>query len=515
MGYLMGIDMGSTSTKAVIYDIEGNIASFASRPTEVAHLDAEHPTWAFWEPDKVWGDTIAVIREATGKLSHPNEINGVAVTGMGQDGLPLDVNGQWLYPFISWHCPRTERQSRAWSEKIGAEKLFSISGKQVMPIDTVYRLIWMQENEPEILAKTDKWLLIEDFINFMLCGRQATDLSMASCTSLLDQKTRDWSDELIAQAGIRRQLFPEVLPSATVLGNITENSSSQTGLAQGTPVVLGGHDCICAALAVGAFQPNIMMDITGTWEIVLQSAPKLMLDQPIFKAGLTVESHVAKETYLTSGYSPSAMMLEWFKDNYGFEEKGLEKKSGQNIWTILMEKAAAMPCGANGAFFIPHFAGAGPPDNDNRSLGAFVGLSNATDKASMFRSMVEGLNYQFRGIVDAMEAALGINPKKIIAVGGASRIPFWMQNKADVTGRTIEVPAMEEATALGAAILAGIGVGIYRDEADALEQTFKPGRIYTPDEGSKSKYDCYYQIFKEISASLRDVNHRIFDKFRT
>ena len=515
MDYLMGIDLGSTSIKAVIYDTEGNIAAFASRPTQVAHLEPDHPTWAFWEPDKIWGSSIEVIKEATGKIDRPADIKGVAVTGMGMDGLPMDEKGQWLYPFISWQCPRTEPQSRAWSAKVGAEKIFNITGKQVMPIDTIYRLIWMAENHPEILAKTDKWLLIEDFVNFKLCGRQATDLTMASCTSVLDQQARNWSDELIAKAGIDRRLFPEVLPSASVLGDVTDAAAKKTGLAPGTPVVLGGHDYICAALAVGAFRPDVMMDITGTWEIVLQSAPELILTKNIFDAGLIVESHVARDQYLTAGYSPSALMLEWFKDNYGFEEGILEKKSGKSAWEALMAKAAATPPGANGAFFLPHFAGAGPPDTDNRALGAFVGLSTVTDKGNMIRAMIEGLDYQFRGIVTAMEEALNVNTQKIIAVGGAGKNEFWMQNKADVTGKLIEVPDNEEATTLGAALLAGIGVGVYRDEAEAYERTFRPGRIYEPDAALVTKYEGYYKIFRDVFAGLKDVNWRIFDEFRT
>jgi len=510
----MGIDLGSTSIKAVIYGLDGNIIAFASQPTEVAHLDPEHPTWAFWEPEKIWNSTVAVIKESVGKISDASEIKGLAVTGMGMDGLPIDEHGKWLYPFISWHCPRTEPQSRAWSQKVGAENIFNISGKQVMTIDTIYRLIWMKENHPEILEKADKWLLIEDFVNFMLCGRKATDYTMASCTSVLDQQARNWSEALIAEAGIDLELFPEVLPSGTPIGEVTAKASSATGLAVGTPVVLGGHDYICAALAVGAFLPDVMMDVTGTWEIVLQSSPELMLSREIFNAGLLIESHVAKDTYLVAGYSPSALMLEWFRDNYAHEEKTLKEQTGTSEWAYLMEKAEKALCGSHGAFFLPHFAGAGAPVNDNRALGAFVGLSMNADKGSMIRAMIEGLDYQFREIVEGMEWALQTQTQKIIAVGGASRNSFWMQNKADVTGKTIEVPDMDEATTLGSALLAGIGVGIYKDEQEAYERTFKPGKTYEPDLSLKSKYDAYFEIYKDIYANLKTVNWTIFDEFR-
>jgi xylulokinase len=515
VGYLLGIDLGSTSIKAVAYDLEGNIIAAGSVPTEVKHLNSDHPTWAFWDPDIVWQSTIAVIKSVLAQTGDAAAIKGISVTGLGMDGVPIDRQGQWLYPFISWQCTRTEPQSRAFSEKIGREKIFSIAGKQVLHIDTIYRLIWMRDNYPEILAKTDKWLLIEDFMNFMLCGRKATDYSMASCTSVFDQQTLHWSDELIACAGVDQALFPEALPSGTVLGGVTKAAAKKTGLKAGTPVVLGGHDYICAGLAAGAIVPDVIMDVTGTWEIIVRSLPHLILSKEIFQAGLTVESHVAKRIYLLAGYSPSALMLEWFRDNYGFEENEIEKRTGRPYWDSLMEKAAKAPCGSNGAFFLPHLAGAGTPILDSRSLGAFIGLSTATDKGCMVRSIIEGLDYQFKEILFSFEKALPGGIQKIVAVGGAVRNHLWMQNKADVTGKLIEVPDLEEATTLGAALLAGIGLGIYKNEHDAFQQTYKEGHIYEPDSNRHKEYAEYYDIFKKLYPSLKEVNQRIFDSFKS
>jgi xylulokinase len=515
MGYLLGIDLGSTSIKAVAYDLAGNIAASHSVPAEIKHLDSDHPTWAFWDPDIVWNSTIMVVKNVLDQTGNAADILGIAVTGLGMDGVPLDQNGQWLYPFISWQCTRTEPQSRNFSQKIGAEKIFSITGKQVLHIDTIYRLLWMNENHPEILDQTDKWLLIEDFINFMLCGRQATDYTMASCTSLFDQKSLNWSDELFGRAGLDPALFPQALPSGTVLGGVTQDAAQKTGLMAGTPVVLGGHDYICAAVAVGAFVPDVMMDVTGTWEIIVRTLPRLILNAEIFQAGINVEAHVAKEAYLLAGYSPSALMLEWFRDNYGFEENENENRGVKPAWESLMEKAAKAPCGSNWVFFLPHLAGAGTPDIDSRSLGAFIGLSTTTDKGCMLRAIIEGLDYQFKDILLSFERALPGSIQKIIAVGGAVRNQLWMQNKADVTGKVIEVPALEEATTLGAALLAGIGLGIYTDEKDAFQQTYKEGQIYEPDLDRQKQYEDYYHIFKKMYPSLREVNHEIFNRFKS
>ncbi|MCU0875983.1 MAG: FGGY-family carbohydrate kinase, partial [Pirellulaceae bacterium] len=186
MDYLVGIDLGSTNLKAIVYDATGRVAARASRPTQRFNPDPERPQWAIWKPEQIWGGVAESLREAIGQLDDPSRIRGVAVTGMGMDGVPLDEQGRWLYPFISWHCPRTEPQHKWWLEHVGAERQFAVGGNQIWVFNTVLRILWMMENEPQILARTHKWVLIEDFVNFMLCGALATDYSMASTTLLFD-----------------------------------------------------------------------------------------------------------------------------------------------------------------------------------------------------------------------------------------------------------------------------------------------------------------------------------------
>jgi len=277
MDYLLGVDLGSTSLKAVIYDLQGNAVASGSRLTERFHPSAEHPEWTVWQPEQIWGGAAAAIRDASGALDDPRQIKAVAVTGMGMDGLPVDENGQWLYPFISWHDPRTAPHLKWWQENIGAERVFSIGGNPLWPINSALRILWMAEHEPGILARTDKWLLIEDFLNFMLSGRRATDYSMASCTLLFDQRKLDWSEELLEASGIDRRLMCDAYPSGTVLGEVGATAAQATGLPQGTPVVLGGHDHLCGGLPVGAFRPGVVLDVTGTWEIVETATAKPVL----------------------------------------------------------------------------------------------------------------------------------------------------------------------------------------------------------------------------------------------
>ncbi len=512
MDYLMGIDLGSTSLKAVVYDLDGNVIARGSRPTERFHPNPDHPEWTVWEPEQIWRGTAAAIADAVAGLNDPRQVRAVAVTGMGMDGLPIDGGGRWLYPMISWHDPRTAPQFQWWKENIGAQKVFSIGGNPLWPINSALRILWMAEHEPEIMARADKWLLIEDFLNFMLCGCRVTDYSMASCTLLFDQRKLDWSEEMLAASGIDRRLMCDARPSGTMLGEIHEEAARATGLPAGTPVILGGHDHICGSLPVGAFRPGVVLDVTGTWETVLTATSEPVLKPELQPMGMTVQAHVARGMHTVWGGCVAAEMLEWYRKQYGFEAARKAGTEGGSEWDHLMAAAAASPPGARRVMFLPHMSAAACPVVDDRGLGAFVGLSNLATRGDMLRAMIEGLDYQFLDIVTAMEAGLGSKMEKFIAVGGAVRNEFWMQNKADVVGRPVEVPNVEEATPLGAAILAGIGMGLYKDEQDAFERVYRPGKTYHPDAKLSSQYAEWFQLYRQLYPALAPVNHQLFDQ---
>ncbi len=509
MDYLMGIDLGSTSLKAVIYDLDGKAAAAGSRPTELVHPDEKHPEWAVWQPEQIWGDTAAAVRDAVSKLDDPRQIKAVAVTGMGMDGVPIDESGRWLYPFISWHCPRTGPQLQWWKDHIGAEKTFATTGNTLWHICSALRILWMAEHEPEILARTDKWLLIEDFLNFMLCGRRATDYSMASCTMLFDQHKLSWSHEMLRASGIDGRLLADAYPSGTVLGEVTSEAAKATGLPEGTTVVLGGHDHICGTLPVGAFRPGVVLDVIGTWESVLIAMAEPGLTPELQKTGMWVQTHVARGRYAASAANVAADMLEWYRKQFGAEARQKAQTEGGSDWDHLMAEAKDSPPGARRVMFLPHMSGTNSPVVDNRSLGAFVGLSNLATAGDVLRAIIEGLDYQFLDIVTTVEENLGKRLDKFIAVGGATRNEFWMQNKADVLGRPIEVPDVEEATPLGAAILAGIGVRLFRDEEDAFGRVYKPGKTYEPDAELSARYAEWFPIYKQLYPALKQLSHQL------
>jgi xylulokinase len=500
MSYLLGVDVGSTNLKAVLFDTSGRQVAKRETPTELCRPDPAHPEWAVWRPEQIWGGIAQAIRGALADAGG-GEVLGVSVTGMGMDGLPVDAGGRWLYPFISWHCPRTAPQLAWWQEHVGAGEQFARGGNQLWPFNTALRLLWMRENEPEIFARTHKWLLIEDFVNFMLCGELATDYSMASTTLLFDQRTRAWNADFLARAGLDRALLCDPAPAGTRLGQVHEAAAAATGLKKGTPIVLGGHDYCCGCLPTGAFDPGVILDVLGTWEMVVSALQEPVLTDEVRRMGVLVDSHVARGRYAVMGATVAADMLEWAKREIGLPAAGGGEPASE--WSRLVELASQAPAGSNGVFFLPHMSGSFCPVLDPASAGAFVGLRSVASRGDLFRAVIEGVNYQFLDILRAFGQGLGVKGDRLVAIGGPTKNQLWMQNKADVTGLAVEVPDIDEAVPLGAAVLAGIGAGVYADEREAFARVWRPGRSYEPDPRSQARYSELYGRYRALYPALR------------
>lgn len=269
MDCLLGIDVGSTSMKALVYDTDGHVLSHASRPQVSLANDPAHPNWQVYLPENIWDGIASAIHDAVSQLDSSVRIRAAAVTGLGADAVPLDASGEPVYPFINWLCTRTTPQFDWWLANVGLEKTFDIAGWQPFVWSTVLRFMWLKENEPEVYRKTHKWLIVEDFVNYQLTGKYSTDYTDASPTLLFDQRKLTWSDELLSLAGIDKDLLPVPQPSGSFIGEVTPEAAARTGLAPGTPIFQGGHDYLIGALAAGIIKPGVILDVTGTWELVL------------------------------------------------------------------------------------------------------------------------------------------------------------------------------------------------------------------------------------------------------
>jgi xylulokinase len=512
MEYLLGIDVGSTSMKAVIYDLDGNVVAQASQPTISLANDPEHPNWQVYLPEDIWNGIASAIKEAVNQIDSAELIRAAAVTGLGADAVPLDEKGEPVYPFINWLCTRTAPQFDWWLETVGLEKTFQVSGWQPFVWSTVLRFKWLKENELDISHRIHKWLIVEDYINYQLTGRYSTDYTDASPTLLFDQRSLTWSDELLQSADIEKALLPEPQPSGSYVGEVTSEAASKTGLMPGTPIFQGGHDYLIGAIAAGAIQPGVFLDVTGTWELVITPIASPEWKPEIREMGLTIEAHAVQGLYCLWGGGTAANMLEWYKVQIGVEAR--QRAEQGDVWSHLMDEARSASPGAGGIFFLPHFNGTACPNLDPNSLGAFLGLNDTTSRGDLVRAVIEGLDYAFFDMLQAVERGAGQRAEKITAIGGAIRNEFWMQNKADVCGRVIEAPEIEEATALGAAMLAGTGVGLYKDLHDAVSRVYKPGKVFEPNPKLTSQYAEFFEIYKEIYPALKSVNKRIYERFR-
>lgn len=519
--YLLAIDIGSTTIKAIIYDYNGNIVASGRRKTQVFFKEEKGKRFAFWMPDNIWNSVCDSIKDALRGVGDSRNIKALTVTGFACDGVPIDENGNWIYPFISWHDTRTIEQLEWLEKNISFEKIYSINGQRPWVHNTILRTLWVKENLPNVYNRIYKWLLIEDYINFRLCNVIATDYSLASTTLVFDQQKLVWSKDLFDFFDIKTEIYPEPKPSGTYLGEVTLEASKATGLKEGTSVILGGLDGLLGVYAAAGDQGENLVGVVGTYEHYHRCLDKPVLRKEGLDASIICQAHVIKNKYGVYGVAVSSGVLEWFKDNLCGEEKIEAENTGKSIWEILMEKATRSKVGAGGVFMLPDVYGSACPIQDNFSRGVFLGISSLTNKEDFIRAVVEGLNYKgfelYSVIRDYTAPWSSENTskkkkdyEKVIVTGGATRNSFWMQNKADIYGIVVEVPEIEEATPLGAAMVAGIGIGVYKDFKDAYEKVKKPSKEYYPNNENHKKYIEYYEnVYKKLYKSCRELNRYI------
>lgn len=344
--YLLGIDVGTTNCKALIFGTDGVQRAAASVLTPVHYPRAG---WAEHDPEALWQAVVAVVRQALGQ-AEPARVRGVAVASMAEAGLLLNTDGRPVTPFIAWYDSRSDPQYRRWLDQFGDQRFLPIAGNRPNPIFGAFKLQWLRDNQPDAYAAAARWLHVSDYVAFRLCGVQATDYSLATRTMLFDLPQLRWSDALIAAAGLRADLLPAAVPAGTRLGGVTPAAASATGLAVGTAVGSGGHDHICGALAAGAYQEGAGLDSMGTSEVAFLPLNTLQLGA----AGgvrCSFNAHVARGKYcVTKGIHSSGAAIDWAARLLNLGDTGI---AGYER----MEAAAAQaPPGSGGVFFLPHLA---------------------------------------------------------------------------------------------------------------------------------------------------------------
>lgn len=491
--------MGSTNVKAVVYEPDGRTVALASAPA-ITHYP--RPAWAYYKPDELWGQAVGVLREVTAQIDDPRRIAGIAVASVGEAGVPVDATGEPTYDFIAWFDRRTIPQRDRLQRTIGEDALFATTGLSLQPIFSLCKLLWIKQNEPEAFARSARWLHVADWLAYRLSGVLATDWSLASRTLAFDIRRRDWDTDILQAVGIPRTMLAPAVASGTRIGAVTREAAAATGLPVGAAVAAGGQDHVCGALAAGVTERGQVLDSIGTAEALFVALDQPLSDPLLGRQGYTQGAHVvAGNYYVYGGLYTSGGSVEWLRDILG-ERAELE---------TLMAEADRIPAGSLGACFIPHLRLANAPHHDARARAAFIGLSSDVTRGAMTRAVLEGLAYEARTSLEPLLAYAGIDRMPEIAViGGMARNELFLRIKASVMETTLRVLDLAEATALGAAILGGIGAGVYADVPDALRTVRATPRTLAPNPAEVPVYAAYFHdVYQRLYDALRPLNHRI------
>ncbi len=497
---LLGLDIGTTNCKAVVYTPDGLAVAQARAPTPT---HTPQPGWAEYRPDELWGVITGIVREALAGETFP--IAALSVASMAEAGVVLDADGQPCSPMISWYDTRTLAEQRWWLDEYGGRRVFDITGLTPQPILSLCKLMWLKRHRPDSLARARVWLNMADWVVYRLTGAEATPPSLAARTMAYDLARQTWSTDLLDAAGIPARLMPPIVPSGGVVSHLTAEAAAQTGLAQGTPVVTGGHDHLVGAFGVGVTEPGHLLNSMGTAEALILPLLAPALNDLTFQTRTNIGAHTARDRYYANvGLHAHGATLNWAR---GLLFPDLPLAEG---FARLNALASGVPPGSRGATFQPHLRGISRPIYDPLSRGAFIGLSFQTGRPEMARAVFEGMAFAWRLALESLEGATGLRVEDITVIGGGARNPLWLRVKADIVQRTLHVLEVEEAVAWGAAALAGLGVGVFRDAADVRARVHFGETVVVPDPALAPLYDdAYTHHYRPVYDALKSVHHRI------
>ena len=491
----MGVDLGTSSTKAVIIDLR-NGRLLSSAACEYG-IDTPQPGWAEQDPAVWYRAAVQTMRQALAESGLPPEaIGGIGLAGQMHSMVCLDRHLSPLRPAIIWADQRSRREVQAVVEQLGVEQLGRWTGN---PLATGFMLaswLWLRQNEPG-LADAVRWLLLpKDYLRLRLTGELGSEASDAASTSLFDPARRQWSAPLLDALQIDPRRLPPVFASAAVAGGLLAGVAEETGLLAGTPLVFGGSDQAAQALGRGVIAPGQVSATIGAGGQLF--AP---LDQPRYDPALRLHlfCHVLPQVWhLETATLTAGLSLRWLRD---------QVTGGRMDYNALADAADGVPPGAEGLFFLPYLAGERTPWMDSQARGAFIGLTLRHDWRHMARAVMEGVVFSMRQGLDLM-VEMGLPAERILASGGSTRHPLWVQLIANIFNRPVFVSQTQEATARGAAMLAGIGTGFFKDAADASRQTGLETSVgLDPDPALALRYQAMQDQFIQFYPTLRPFYH--------
>jgi xylulokinase len=493
MSFVIGIDVSTTATKAILVDEVGAVRGVAA---EAYAFDVPHPLWSEQDPSLWWNAAQTAIRSLlTSATVSGSEVAAIGLTGQMHGAVLLDASDEILRPAILWNDQRTAAECDLIRERVGRERLIRITGNDALTGFTAPKLVWVREHEPEVWQRIRHLLLPKDYVRLHLTGEYAVDVADGAGTLLFDLAARTWSADVVQALDLDMAWLPTTYEGPQVTGEISQAAAEVTGLASGTPVVAGAGDQAASAVGVGVLSPGAVALSLGTSGVVFAAT-----STPLFEPEGRVHAFchaVPGRWHLMSVMLSAAGSLRWFRDiiapDLGYPE--------------LIEPATNVPPGSGGLVFLPYLTGERSPHADPLARGAFIGLTLAHDRRYLTRAVLEGVAFGLRDGLDLMLGAGTAPPAQIRVSGGGTASPLWRQILADVLETEIATVSTVEGAAFGAALLAAVGAGWYPDVDAACQASITVSPSAEPGP-SVPAYREAHAVYRELYPALAPTFHR-------
>jgi xylulokinase len=490
---LLGIDLGTGGTRALLLDEAGRVLSAAT--AEHAPMASPHLGWAEQDPRDWWRAARVAIHDCLAKANATaNEVSAIGFSGQMHGLVMLDENGEVLRPALLWCDQRTEKECQAITERVGAKRLIELVANPALTGFTLPKIWWVRAHEPQVWARVRSVMLPKDYVRFKLTGACATDVADASGTLLFDVVNRRWSSEMLQASDLPPGILPKVFESPEITGRVSKDGAAASGLQEGTPVVAGGGDQAAGAVGMGIVEPGNVSATIGTSGVVFAATSRPVVE-PLGR--IHTFCHAIPGRWHVMGVTQGAgLSLRWFRDQFC---------SGASYDT-LMKEATAAPAGADGLLWTPYLMGERTPHLDPNARGALIGLTAQHTRAHVIRAILEGVAFSLRDTFTIFRE-LGVPVNSIRLGGGGARSPLWQQVQADVYGMRVDLVAAEEGAAYGAALLAGIGAGVWRSMEAACEISVHVAKQVEPIAKNVELMNRRYEEYRKLYPALREIAH--------
>ncbi|MFB6202062.1 MAG: FGGY-family carbohydrate kinase [Halorhabdus sp.] len=504
--YLLGIDIGTSGSSGVIVDSDLEIVASASVEHE---LMVPNPGWAEHDAQAVWwGDFVELSNELLAAAEiDPEAIASVGVSAIFAAMQPLDGDGDPLRPAILYGIDtRTTEEIEILNDRIGQQRIYDVCGNALTFQSVGPKILWYKRNEPDRFERTDKIVDATGYVVHRLTGNYTIDNGIAAFFHpMYDLEAREWDEEMVSAVGISPDLLPEPRWSTDIAGEVTREAAEATGLAAGTPVIVGTGDAIASLVSVGAVEGGESIFMYGTTGVIFTT-----LDEMRTPEGLWSFPHCLEGKYtVAGGMATSGAIVRWFRDEFGFEERQRAEETDADPYELLDQQAAEVDPGADGLVMLPYFSGERTPITDDSARGTITGLTLSHTKAHVYRAILESVGYGFRHHLDAMREA-NVPLETVRAIGGGAESPLWRQIVSDITGVSQEYVANPLGSPLGDAYLAGLGTGVF-DDLGQLEAAVEVTDVTEPDPETKATYDEYYDVYRDLYPQTKQSMHRLAD----